>query len=82
MLKELLEYSGVEPERLNFTWCSAAEGRRFASVVRQVVERVKSVGPWDGYLAADLLEGYELEAGNPGTTEPDDEGGVIDDQFL
>lgn len=82
MLKELLEYAGVEPERLNFTWCSASEGRRFASVVRQVVDRVKSVGPWDGYLAADLLKDYDIEAGNPGSTEPDEEGGVIDDQFV
>lgn len=82
MLKELLEYAGVESERLNFTWCSAAEGRRFASVVRQTVDRVKSVGPWEGYLAAELLADFDSEAGNPGSTEPDDEGGVIDDQFL
>ncbi len=51
MLKDLLEFSGVEPERLNFTWCSAAEGRRFAEIVRKVVERVESVGPWQGFLS-------------------------------
>ncbi|MFW5855695.1 MAG: hydrogenase iron-sulfur subunit [Bacillota bacterium] len=50
MVKKLLEYSGVEEERLNFTWCSAAEGRRFAEVVTKVVDRVKKVGPWQGYV--------------------------------
>lgn len=67
MLKELLEFSGVEPERLNFTWCSAAEGRRFAKIVKQVVDRVESVGPWRGFLTepgfADGMEVGEIEDG-------------------
>ncbi len=50
MLKEMLEFAGVEPERLNFTWCSAAEGKRFAEIVTRVVDRVKSVGAWDGFI--------------------------------
>ena len=62
MLKDLLEFSGVEPERLNFTWCSAAEGRRFAEIVRKVVERVESVGPWQGFLSEPEIEAGE-EAG-------------------
>ena len=61
MLKELLEFSGVEPERLNFTWCSAAEGRRFAEIVRKVVDRVESVGPWQGFLSEpDIAAGIEV----------------------
>lgn len=56
MLKEMLEFIGVEPERLNFTWCSAAEGRRFAKIVRQVVSRVKKAGPWSGFLAPAVRE--------------------------
>ncbi|SDL19835.1 hydrogenase iron-sulfur subunit [Halarsenatibacter silvermanii] len=50
MLKEMLEFAGVEPERLNFTWCSAAEGKRFAEIVTRVVDRVKSVGAWEGFI--------------------------------
>lgn len=68
MLKELLEFSGVEPERLNFTWCSAAEGRRFAEIVRKVVDRVESVGPWQGFLSepdiAAVKEVGEIEDGD------------------
>ena len=61
MLKDLLEFSGVEPERLNFTWCSAAEGRRFAEIVRKVVDRVESVGPWQGFLSEpDIAAGIEV----------------------
>ncbi len=50
MLKEMLQFIGVEEERLNFTWCSAAEGRRFADIVKRVVDRVKDAGPWSGFV--------------------------------
>ncbi|MHA1791015.1 MAG: hydrogenase iron-sulfur subunit [Promethearchaeota archaeon] len=45
VLKELLIFFGIEPERLNFSWVSAAEGARFASVVSEVTEKVKKIGP-------------------------------------
>jgi len=45
ILRDLIVFMGIEPERLNFTWVSAAEGERFAKVVQKVVENVKSVGP-------------------------------------
>jgi F420-non-reducing hydrogenase iron-sulfur subunit len=38
ILRDLLVFMGIEPERLNFTWVSAAEGERFG-------KNVKSVGP-------------------------------------
>jgi coenzyme F420-reducing hydrogenase delta subunit len=45
LLKNLLEYVGVEPERVNFSWVSAAEGEKFSKVVIEVVEGVKALGP-------------------------------------
>jgi coenzyme F420-reducing hydrogenase delta subunit len=45
LLKELLQYAGIEPERVQFTWVSASEGGRFASVVAKVVEDIRRVGP-------------------------------------
>ncbi len=45
ILRDLLIFMGVQPERLNFTWVSAAEGERFGKVVKKTVENVKSVGP-------------------------------------
>jgi F420-non-reducing hydrogenase iron-sulfur subunit len=45
LLKGLLEYVGVEPGRVNFSWVSAAEGAKFSQVVTEVVERVRALGP-------------------------------------
>ncbi len=45
VLKDMLEYVGVEPGRVNFSWVSAAEGERFSKVVREVVDRVRALGP-------------------------------------
>jgi coenzyme F420-reducing hydrogenase delta subunit len=45
VLKDLLTFMGIEPERVNFSWVSAAEGERFAKIVKKVVEQVKKVGP-------------------------------------
>ncbi len=45
MLKKLLEHVGTEPERVQFSWVSASEGPRFASLMEKVVEDVKRIGP-------------------------------------
>ena len=45
VLKEMLEYIGIEPGRVNFSWVSAAEGEKFAKIVTDVVETVKALGP-------------------------------------
>jgi coenzyme F420-reducing hydrogenase delta subunit len=45
LLKKLLGYAGIEPERVQFTWVSASEGGRFAAVIEKVVEDVRKLGP-------------------------------------
>jgi F420-non-reducing hydrogenase iron-sulfur subunit len=45
LLRSLLESVGVEPGRVNFSWVSAAEGEKFAQVVKGVVETVTALGP-------------------------------------
>jgi coenzyme F420-reducing hydrogenase delta subunit len=45
LLKELLQYAGLEPERVQFTWVSASEGGRFAAIVEKVVEQARKLGP-------------------------------------
>ena len=44
-LKGLLEHIGIEPERVQFAWVSAAEGGRFAAILEKVIEAVREVGP-------------------------------------
>jgi coenzyme F420-reducing hydrogenase delta subunit len=45
LTKELMQYAGIEPERVQFTWVSASEGGRFASIIEKVVEQVRKLGP-------------------------------------
>ena len=45
ILKNLLEFLGIEPERVRMTWVSAAEGRKFAEVVEEITEDVRKIGP-------------------------------------
>ncbi len=45
LLKNFLEYLGIEPERIHFSWISSAEATKFAKVAEEVVESVKRVGP-------------------------------------
>ncbi len=45
LLREVLEFVGIEPRRLSVTWVSASEGSNFAEVVRSVTEQVRGLGP-------------------------------------
>jgi coenzyme F420-reducing hydrogenase delta subunit len=40
-----MEYMGVEPERIHFSWISSAESTKFVDVVNAVTDEVKKVGP-------------------------------------
>ncbi len=43
VLKRILEYTGIEPERLRLEWVSASEGERFAQVVDEFTETVREL---------------------------------------
>jgi F420-non-reducing hydrogenase iron-sulfur subunit len=45
LIRELLQYVGIEPERVQFTWVSASEGGRFAAIIEKVVDQVQKLGP-------------------------------------
>lgn len=47
LVKELLEFTGVEPDRFRMSWVSAAEGAKFAQVVRDFVDDLRPLGPQD-----------------------------------
>jgi len=46
MMKELLEYVGVEPGRFNMSWVSASEGAKWKEVVEETVNKAKEAGPF------------------------------------
>ena len=41
----MLEDFGLEPERFRLEWVSASEGDKFAQVVKEMVETLKTLGP-------------------------------------
>jgi len=45
LLKGLLEFIGIEKDRINFTWVSASEGEQFAKIVNEVTKKIKKLGP-------------------------------------
>jgi F420-non-reducing hydrogenase iron-sulfur subunit len=45
LFEKLLEYIGIEEGRLHLSWISAAEGERFAEVIKEVTESVRALGP-------------------------------------
>ncbi len=53
--RRLLETAGVHPDRMHFTWVSAAEGKRFAAVCREFTERLKRLAGSDKTLAREAL---------------------------
>jgi F420-non-reducing hydrogenase iron-sulfur subunit len=46
ILKRLLEYVGIEPERFRAHWVSAAEGPQWAEIVTEMTEQVRRLGPF------------------------------------
>ena len=45
LLKKVLEQFGIEPERVRLEWISASEGDKFATVVKEMVDQIKKIGP-------------------------------------
>jgi F420-non-reducing hydrogenase iron-sulfur subunit len=45
LLRNLLGYIGVNPDRLRLDWVSSAEAPKFAKVTKEFVETVRDLGP-------------------------------------
>ena len=45
LLKKLMDQLGIERERLRLEWISAAEGEKFANVVSEFTETLRTLGP-------------------------------------
>ena len=45
VIKRLLIYIGIEPDRVQFSWVSASEGNRFAALMNKVIADIKRIGP-------------------------------------
>ncbi|MCL2028961.1 MAG: hydrogenase iron-sulfur subunit [Deltaproteobacteria bacterium] len=54
LLHHMIEAVGVEPGRLHFSWISSAEATKLQEVARDVVEKVRAVGPNRSFRKAEL----------------------------
>ena len=45
LLKDILDFAGLEEGRVQFSWVSAAEGAKFAEVMAKVTEKIRKLGP-------------------------------------
>ncbi|MDA8216421.1 MAG: hydrogenase iron-sulfur subunit [Dehalococcoidales bacterium] len=45
LLRDLLEFLGIERERFHLEWVSASEGKKFARVVSEFTAQVAALGP-------------------------------------
>jgi len=45
VLKTALDFLGIEPGRVQFSWVSAGEGEKFSQVISKVTESVRKLGP-------------------------------------
>ena len=49
LMKNLLEYIGINPSRIRMSWVSASEGKKFADVITEVTEDIKKLGPLQSF---------------------------------
>jgi len=45
ILKKLLNQFGIDDKRVRLEWVSAAEGEKFAKIMREMSEQIKQLGP-------------------------------------
>jgi F420-non-reducing hydrogenase iron-sulfur subunit len=53
--RRLLETVGINPDRMYFTWVSAAEGRKFSEVCTEFTERLKKLSDAEKTMAREAL---------------------------
>ena len=63
LVEKLITQLGIEPERFRQVWVSASEGDRFARIVREMVEDLKRIGPYQK-KTGNNLEGVMAEVEN------------------
>ena len=45
LVKRLLDYFGLEPQRFQMSWVSAAEGTKYTEIIKDFVQELRPLGP-------------------------------------
>jgi F420-non-reducing hydrogenase iron-sulfur subunit len=74
LLQRTIAALGIEPQRLQLVWASAAEGVRLANEIARVTEEVRALGPlnWpaDGLAGLDLADLDAIPESTAGDPQP------------
>jgi len=62
LLSSLLEFTGLEPGRLHFSWISSAESTKFAATAQKVTDAVLALGPARRMVKEPVLDLMEATA--------------------
>jgi F420-non-reducing hydrogenase iron-sulfur subunit len=49
VFRALLDFTGVPPERIKYSWISAAEGQKFVDLINTITQDIRKLGPFDQY---------------------------------
>jgi coenzyme F420-reducing hydrogenase delta subunit len=49
VFRELLSFFGVDPRRFKISWVSAAEGGKWSSLVAEITEQARALGPFESF---------------------------------
>ena len=49
MFRSLCDFTGIDTERIKFSWVSAAEGAKWADIVNATVTAIREKGPYTEY---------------------------------
>jgi len=47
--REIVQFLGIDENRITFSWVSASEGNKWAEVVNEAVARTRALGPMTSY---------------------------------
>jgi len=56
LLKNMLEFTGIEPGRIQFSWISSAESTKFAATAQEVTDAITALGPASRMIKRPVLE--------------------------
>ena len=50
--RNMLDFIGIDVNRITFSWVSAAEGAKWANIVNETVNKIRDIGPYSDYQKA------------------------------
>jgi coenzyme F420-reducing hydrogenase delta subunit len=61
VFRKLLDFVGLDVNRIHFAWISAAEGAKWAEFVNSVTEQIRQLGPFEDYQKLSRLGNAPVE---------------------